>query len=137
MESVHIKRSIAFLIDIVISGIFATLIENFFPITFEINDFEILNIKFTWGITLQIVFYLLYLFVFDLLNNGNTLGKLLLSITVITKNKEVPALKKRLVRSLCKTVSVIILPVSALLFLFKNYYTIQDHYAGTITVKSK
>lgn len=137
MDHIHTRRIPAFLIDVVIAGILASLVGNFLPVTFEISHFEMLGMKFTWGITLNIVFYLLYLVFFDLLNHGNTLGKLLLRITVISKDEKVLTSKRRLVRSLYKTLSVIILPVSVLLFLFKRHYTIQDHYTNTVTVASR
>ncbi|MEM9686041.1 MAG: RDD family protein [Bacteroidota bacterium] len=137
MEYVHIRRIPAFLIDVIIAGILSSFVGNFLPVTFEISHFEMLGMKFTWGITLNIVFFLLYLVFFDLLNYGNTLGKLLLRIVIVSKNEEVVTSKRRLIRSLYKTLSVIILPVSALLFVFKKYYTIQDHYTNTATIARK
>ena len=136
MDNMHIRRIIAFLIDMSAAGIIARFFENFFSVTFKINDLEVFGLHFTLFVTLIPLFYWVYLMVFDIVTNGRTIGKLLLNIVTVSKTGEKLSTKQCLVRSLYKMISIMILPVSILLFLFKDHYTIQDRYSGTITIKS-
>ena len=134
MKNIPLRRSIAFLIDMVIVGIVTAFFENLFPVTIPTHDFEISGIQLTLGISPAPVFYGLYFVVFDMISNGQTTGKLISGILVVSKNGEVPSRRKRLLRSLHKMLGVLIFPVAVSLFLFGDY-TIQDHYVGTITVR--
>lgn len=136
MKDLYVRRTVAFLIDMLIVSIIISVFGNLFSfMAFKVYGFEFLGMQFRISITAVFVFYLLYLIVFDIVKEGQTIGKLILNIIAVTENRKPPALKKRIVRSLYKTLSIIILPVAALLFFFGNHYTLQDRYTGTITVR--
>ena len=122
------------LTDIGIINLMIAVVKNFLPITILTHDMEVSGRAFTMGITLTPVCYGVYFVVFDLVNDGRTLGKLIVGIFVVSKDGTALRIKKRLGRSLYKMLSVLLLPVSIGLFLFKNYYTFQDYYMGTVTL---
>ena len=116
-----------------IISILVTVVENFLPVTIQTHDFEVFGSPFTMGITLTPVCYGFYFVIFDVINKGRTVGKLMLGILVVSKNGAALRIKKRLWRSLYKILSILILPVSVGLFLFKEGYSFQDYYMGTVT----
>ena len=135
MANIPLRRSIAFLIDMFVVNIIVSFVANLFPVTIPIHHFEIFRVQFTTGITLVPVFYGLYFVAFDMINNGQTIGKLIAGILTVSKNGKKLSTKRCLLRSWYKMFGILILPVSVLLFLFKDYYTIQDRYANTVTIQ--
>ncbi|MEM9686114.1 MAG: RDD family protein, partial [Bacteroidota bacterium] len=109
-------------------------VKNFLPVTILTHHIAFSGMAFTMGVTLAPVFYGVYFIVFDLVNDGRTLGKLMLGILVVSKDGAALSPKKQLLRSLYKMLSVLLLPLSIGLFLFKDHYTFQDYYMGTITL---
>ena len=135
MRTIPLRRSTAFLVDTFVVNSIVTFSIQLFPMAFKIIDFEFLGLHFILGIRLVFVVYLFYFIVFDLLKNGQTIGKQLLNLTVVAKNNKPPDLKKRVLRSLYKTLGIMVLPVSLILFLTRNY-TFQEYYSGTITINN-
>ncbi|MEM9687200.1 MAG: RDD family protein [Bacteroidota bacterium] len=135
MRTIPLRRSTAFLIDTLVVNSIVTFSIQLFPMAFKIIDFEFLGLRFILGIRLVFVVYLFYFIVFDLLKNGQTIGKQLLNLTVVAKDNKLPDLKKRVLRSLYKTLGIMVLPVSIILFLTRNY-TFQEYYSGTITINN-
>ena len=137
MQHVHVRRSLAFLIDLVVVSIVASILGNVFPIiAFKLVDFDVFGQQFRIGIAFVFIIWFFYLMVFDVINNGQTIGKWILQLAAVTKNHEIPPVKTRITRSLLKTLSIIILPIAVLLFLFGKSYTIHERYSYTITIKA-
>ncbi len=138
MKSIRLRRSIAFLIDMFIIGAMVGIFDDLFPVTIaSINGFEVSGVLLTLGITLAPVFYILYFITFDIVAVGQSPGKSILGIVVVSNTGEALSLKKRLLRSWYKMLGVLILPaVTAVLFTSDNY-TIQDYRAGTTTIQSR
>lgn len=134
MNSTKIKRIAAFLIDVVIISISISIISNFLPISFKLTEVELFGVQWDLGITLGIFGYLIYFLIFDVFSKGNTIGKHLVKIKTISKTLGQQKLKNLVQRSLYKTLSILILPVSAMLFLINKEYTIQDSFSNTTTV---
>ncbi len=135
MNGTQQRRIGAFLIDVIIISILVTIMENMLSYIFETKNFELLGIRFHLRIGTSIFFYMCYFIIFDLLNNGSTLGKLLFGIKVVQEDETEISKKTSIKRTLLKVVSIMILPLAILLFLFSDYFTIQDYYSCTITVK--
>ena len=135
MTSVQVKRTLAFLIDISIISLVISIVENFLPITIKMQKFEILGIAANVTYSLALIFYFLYFFTFASFRLGSTIGKSLMNIYVVTESGETPLSKQLVIRSIYKVVSIVILPVSVALFLFKNSFSIQEKYTQTRTVE--
>ena len=68
----------------------------------------------------------------DLANNGESPGKDILGLRTVGRDGNPPGLRTSLVRSLLKSLSVGLLPASALAFLWKGRgWTLQDALTGT------
>jgi uncharacterized RDD family membrane protein YckC len=137
MSGVNKKRVIAFILDmLVISALvnilcFAVL-DNYSPSHLNINYFSSLLIP---GIF--IIVNIIYILLFDLVFEGQTLGKLASSILVVeNNNNDIPGLRKRIIRSLTKLLSVILLPLSILLFLSKRGFTIHEKISNSKTIQN-
>lgn len=132
-----VRRSIAFLMDMVIISIVITVFKNLLPVTIPIRDFEIFSRQFTIGLTLAPVFYSLYFIFFDVVKKGQTAGKLILGIFVVSKTGKTLTIRKHLFRTLYKMLSVLMFPVIALLFFLSGRYPLQDYYTDTVTIRSR
>ncbi len=126
------KRIAALIIDLLIINIIVNIISNFFIVESHFGNFKFLKINFNYGYSLVIIFQLLYFFIFDILNKSKTLGKIALKINTVLINEEEFDLKNRLCRSFLKIISILISPISLILFLIKSY-TIQDSICKTKT----
>jgi hypothetical protein len=72
---------------------------------------------------------------FDVIKNGITIGKSLLSIINVDNNDgNILSLKRRITRSLLKVISFVLLPLSFFMFIFNNEFTIQDYFVKSKTV---
>ncbi|XLS30308.1 RDD family protein [Flavobacteriaceae bacterium M23B6Z8] len=135
MSGVNKKRIIAFFLDIMV---IATLVniccsavsENYSPLNFNLHYISSLMLP---GVFIGV--YTVYILIFDLIFEGQTLGKLASSILVVEcGNNHVPDLKKRMLRSFTKFVSILLLPVSILLFLSKRGFTIHEKISNSRTI---
>ena len=134
MESTQLKRIGAIIIDLMIIGALTTIIESLFATIFRSGSFELFDMRFDYKIGATFLLYVCYFLFFDLIISGRTIGKLIFGVLVVLEDEMATSRTVRLKRSLLKILSIIILPIAVLLFLFKNYYTIHDHYSGTMTV---
>lgn len=138
MKSIRLRRSIAFLIDMFIIGTMVGVFDSLFPVTIaSINGFEVSGILLTLGLCLTPVFYILYFAIFDIVAVGQSPGKSILGIVVVSKTGEALSLKKRLLRSWYKMLGVLILPVVAAILFIHDNYTIQDYRTDTTTIRSR
>ncbi len=137
MEDVYRKRIYSFLVDCVISNSFGIFIFSLLNLEkdFVVNSFKIFLFNFNYGLTLQFIIMVMYFIIFDILNNGKTFGKLLFSINVVNKSSlENLSVKKLLERTFYKSLSILVLPISVILFVINNGYTIQDKIVDTKTI---
>lgn len=134
MNKIYLKRIGSFLIDISIIETVSSLIANFIPIKIKVSSFELLGKNFYINISFIIILYILYFILFDILNNGKTLGKILFKIKVLSIENNNLSKVKLVIRSFYKILSILILPISIILYYFYNYFTIQDRICKTKTV---
>ena len=139
MENINTKRILSFIIDLTISSFLGNILLSL--LSLDIKN-EVYNIQFwgkiiNYGYSYQFFIILTYFIMFDLLNHGNSFGKLIFSISIRNKNNLDKPIKILLIkRTFLKMLSIIILPISIYLFLFKKGFTIQDKFTNTINIKT-
>ncbi len=131
---INIYRLFALLIDLVIISVLFSIASNFLILNIELGVENISKKDIVYGYSFLFVFYLFYFLIFDITNNGDTLGKILTKITVVSKQKDKLNYNKFL-RTILKIISLVIFPVAAILF-FTNGTSIQDKITKTKTIKS-
>ena len=134
MNSTQKRRVGAFIIDLMVIGIFASFAENIISFFIEKVSFDALGLTFNYTFSFSILFYVFYFLLFDLINNGITLGKMIFKIEVVFIDKTELTKATHLKRSLLKILGIIILPIAMLLFFLNNFFTIHDHFCQTITI---
>lgn len=137
MDSVKQRRTGAFFVDIVLLGIIVTFLESIIEPLNKGVSYSMLGIRLNIRFGVTFLLYISYFLAFDILNRGNTLGKIIFGIKVVYNDNTTPEHKHRLKRTLLKIVSIIVLPVSILLFFLNDSFTIHDHYTKTVTVRGK
>lgn len=119
------KRLIAFCIDFILIGIFYKFLNSIIPLEFEIGEVFIFNFNLKLSFSLLVFFYFFYRVFFDLFFEGITIGKKIMKLEIVINNREV--IKKRLIlRSFYVLCTLLIFPISILLYLFKDKYLLQD-----------
>lgn len=134
MSQIQTKRILAFIIDMIIVSIITSALQSMLSNIFQPKEYLFIgmSIKTTHGFSL--VFYLIYFFVFDFLNQGKTLGKILFRNQVIFPDNRKPSIINLMTRTVLKIVSILILPIAILLYLFNNRFTLQDHFTKTTVI---
>lgn len=137
MSGVNKKRIIAFILDMLVIAALVNVCcfavsENYSPSDLRITYFSSLLLP---GIFMIVkVFYNL---LFDLVFEGQTLGKLASSILVVESgNDDIPGLRNRIIRSMTKTLSVVLLPISVFLFLSGRGFTIHEKISNSRTIQN-
>lgn len=136
MGNIKAKRIYAFILDVIISNFIGLLFFSIFDIDKDLKtgSFESLDANINYGISLQIVVFLLYSLTFDIVNKGVTFGKLVFSIKVVSaesgEGMTVPVL---MLRTILKMLSTIFVPISAFIYLYSGF-TIQERFSDTKTV---
>ena len=120
------KRILALTIDLIIIGFFVRLLSSLVDLNFSQGNLFLFDTNFTYGYSLVFIIYIIYFFVFDYINNGVTFGKRIFKIEVIQIDKTRLSLSKRLIRSILKVVSIIIFPITLLMFMI-NGKTLHDN----------
>jgi uncharacterized RDD family membrane protein YckC len=127
------KRVYAFIIDIIFSGVISSIASS---LLFQKENSTTLAI-FTfnnWYLTYY-SFTFLYFVLFDVFKNGITIGKSILSIINVDNiNGNLLDVKRRIIRSFLKIISIILFPLSLFMFVFNNEFTIQDYFVKSKTV---
>ena len=132
----NLEELVPLLFDVITIGALITFTENLFFYFNEIQSFEFFGIHMNYKFGASFLLYLCYFLIFDIFNNGNTIGKLILGINVVSNDQSILTGGIRMKRTLLKMLSIIILPISVLLFLFNDSFTIHDHYSNTMTVST-
>lgn len=137
MNNINKSRIYSFLIDSFLSNLIGSFFLSLLYREKDINvsSFLLFDHKFNYGFSFLLVFFMIYFILFDLFNYGQTIGKLIFSIYVVevVNFKRLPK-SKLLERTIYKTIAILILPISILLFLLKDGFTIQDKFSKTITI---
>jgi len=134
MNNTQKRRVGAFIIDLMVIGFFVTFAENILSFFIEKISFDALGLTFNYTFSFSILFYVSYFLLFDLINNGITLGKMIFKIKVVFLDKTELTKATHLKRSLLKILGIIILPIAVLLFFLNKYFTIHDHFCQTTTI---
>lgn len=129
------KRIVALILDLIVIGIFTSILSNFIALSSELGTFNLFGQNFTYGLSFLFVAYLAYFIIFDIFNKSISIGKMIMKINIIFNSNEEIGLKSRVYRSLLKVISILFIPISAIIFLI-NGFTIQDYLCGTITVEN-
>ncbi|WP_409414983.1 RDD family protein [Epilithonimonas sp.] len=122
------KRLIALFIDIIIISIITSGVRFFLNPETSITNLYFFNKIWTVEYSIFGIVFLLYMFLFSLINKGRTFGKILLSLKVIYVNNKIFT---RLLREFIKSVSFFILPITLIFFIFKRRLP-QDYFSSTI-----
>ena len=137
MENINQKRIDSFLLDSVVSNFIGIIILSIIGIEkyTKLGCFIVLGKEFNYGYSFQLLIVVIYFVFFDLFNHGKTLGKLVFSIFVVN-NITLKRLStiKLLERTFFKMISISIIPISILIFLIKDGYTIQDEIVKSKTI---
>jgi len=128
MSQIQVKRCWAFLIDVIVVSLGISAIKT--ALSGFVSPPFLDEISFQLGGTslLSLGSMLLYFLVFDLIREGKTLGKKLCANQVVFEHSDVPSLGLRIKRTLWKIVSIALLPVALLLYVFKHRFTLQDYF---------
>lgn len=129
------KRILALTIDLIIIGFFVRLLSSLVDLNFSQGNLFLFDTNFTYGYSLVFIIYIIYFFVFDYINNGVTFGKRIFKIEVIQIDKTRLSLSKRLIRSILKVVSIIIFPITLLMFMI-NGKTLHDNICKTKSINN-
>jgi uncharacterized RDD family membrane protein YckC len=132
LSKISNKRIFALVVDLAVISQISILINNIIKINYEISTFKLYETEVSYGYSLIVFVYIIYFIVFDYFYGGRTFGKKIFSISVVGKNYSL-SLKQSIIRSLLKVISIIILPISAFIFLIDNS-TIHDKYFNTKTI---
>lgn len=127
------NRILSFLVDLIMISIIFTILP--FGLEKRIGEFTLFELKFTLNFEFKFFIILFYFLLFDLLNQGKTIGKIFFKIKSVDKETNMFAFKQASIRTLLKMISIIILPISFILLL-NNSYSIHEHFSKTKTIKA-
>jgi len=137
MERMNKYRIGAFITDAVFVAVVAGILETLFASVMQYSTFELLGSTFKFTYSFVMPSYIIYYLFFDLVNNGTSLGKIIFKLKVMHENKTPLGLRKLVKRTLFKCISILLLPISILLFALTNGYTIHDAQSNTITIQNQ
>jgi len=123
------KRILAFLIDMIIVNaiiqLISLLVQPEIPGYWLDTEYYTLVSRLSY----DVVFYLVYFLVFDLFGQGVTVGKKATSLVIVDADQPFIGRSELVKRTLLKMVGMILLPISALVYLLFTK-TIQDELMG-------
>ncbi|HAV54601.1 RDD family protein [Aequorivita vladivostokensis] len=128
------KRILALLLDLAIIGFISSLVTSMIKFEWELGTYSLFNHRISFGLSLSVLFYLVYFILCDIFWNSMTIGKEVLKIKVVLQDGAPLELKSRIYRTLLKTISILFWPISGLVFLV-NGYTLEDDFSKTKTVE--
>lgn len=133
MCDVSTKRIIAFFIDLGLIWVCFVVINNFSPVNITIKEFKLVGFQFIIGFSFFFLIYYIYFVLMDFLNAGESIGKRIVHIGVVSKSNTILDNRALLKRTFFKTIGYIFLPISVVVFLY-NQNTIQDKVCLTKTI---
>ncbi|MDX1784150.1 MAG: RDD family protein, partial [Aequorivita vladivostokensis] len=105
------KRILALLLDLAIIGFISSLVTSMIKFEWELGTYSLFNHRISFGLSLSVLFYLVYFILCDIFWNSMTIGKEVLKIKVISQDGAPLELKSRIYRTLLKTISIIFWPI--------------------------
>ncbi|WP_396182163.1 RDD family protein [Flavobacterium sp.] len=137
MGKVLMLRIGALVVDYIIYSIFISLFFSLTKLEKRISlgsDF-LGDLEINYSLEITHFTFLAYFLVFDFFFNGTTIGKKVLNIIVVNKNDfKFLSLSNRIKRTLLKFISVLIFPITIILYLINNDLILQDKYSKGITI---
>lgn len=115
-------RICAYIIDSTIISVFYSICKSLInsPVDKYEHIFIFMNrqirLNYRFDFLLLIIFS--YYFLFDFLNNGNSIGKIILNIKVVTFDNKMLTLKTRLIRTILKSLYFSLFPLLFLHFIY-------------------
>lgn len=137
MENINKKRIYSLIVDIAISNLISMIFFSVMNLKYNFyeNSFVVFNNEISFGFSFQIIIMFMYFIIFDIFNQGKSFGKLIFSIKLIRKNSlEELTTIDLLKRSIYKMISIVLLPISIILFLFYNCFSLQDRFSNSKTI---
>ncbi|WP_452229213.1 RDD family protein [Lacinutrix sp. MEBiC02404] len=129
MKNIYLKRFLAFLIDFIIVSFIYNILDDMLSLSFEITELTLFETKIKLRFSFMILTFYIYILLFDVFNKGITFGKMIFNLSIDNTDSDNLEVVDLLKRSLLKILTIIILPISILLYLFKNKYLLQDKYS--------
>lgn len=132
MDKAAIRRSAAFLLDMVLISILYTGVINFIPETIFTQQVNLGSRSLTWSFDLYGFLTAAYFIGCDLGNRGESLGKDIFHLKTVRQDGAALDYQMSLARTLLKLISISMLPFAALLYVWKGReFTLQDFLVGS------
>ncbi len=132
-----LKRMLAYLLDGVIIGIVSSLFDSLMTPFLSPVSFDWLGIAIVLNVEFLLLFYLFYFILFDVLNNGITVGKAITGIRVVLDEPGSITTKQHILRTLLKMISVLFSFIAFIVFILTPQWTLHDSVMNTITVSKQ
>lgn len=117
------SRILAFLIDNVICSSITSLL---IPLKYSLGTYDLGGQRIFINLEFTLLGFAVYFLLFDFFNKGNTAGKAVMGLRTRNFSAQELPLKTRIGRTLLKLVSMIVLPISAIVYLL-NGNTLHDN----------
>lgn len=127
-------RILAFAIDMIGASFVFYVLKAILPI-YSIGSCLLWGREMQIDLQLSLLAIPFYFLVFDFVNDGHSIGKMLMSVkTVAVSSRKPPNLQTRIGRTFLKTVNIAMWPFALVLFAISSV-TLQDSIANTVLVK--
>jgi uncharacterized RDD family membrane protein YckC len=124
-------RIIAFCVDIAVIGFCMSPLAEI-----PLDEFNLGNQNFIAAFNFKVLGFPLYFFMFDLFCRRQTVGKYFTGISIIDEDGSTAlSLKKLLIRTLVKWISVQIIPIAYIYYLFSNK-ALHDKFVKSKTINT-
>lgn len=128
------NRIIAFIIDIALCSFIVSL---FLPLKeHPIGAYDLWGHEILVNWDLSVLTYAAYFLAFDFINQANSPGKSIMKLRVIGSSGQRLQLKTRIGRTLLKLVSILVLPISAIVYL-ANGKTLHDNLLKSTVISKR
>ena len=132
-----LKRILAYVLDGPIIGVVSSLFDSLMTPFLSPVSFDWLGIAIVLNVEFLLLFYLLYFILFDVLNNGITVGKAITGIRVVVDEPGSITTKQHILRTLLKMISVLFSFIAFIVFILTPQWTLHDSVMNTITVSKQ
>tara|TARA_B100001146_G_scaffold213216_1_gene213399 strand:+ start:44337 stop:44774 length:438 start_codon:yes stop_codon:yes gene_type:complete len=137
MMNTALKRILAYVLDGLIIGVVSSLFDSLMTPFLSPVSFDWLGIAIVLNVEFLLLFYLLYFILFDVLNNGITVGKAITGIRVVVDEPGSITTKQHILRTLLKMISVLFSFIAFIVFILTPQWTLHDSVMNTITVSKQ
>jgi uncharacterized RDD family membrane protein YckC len=130
------KRILAFFIDLIIINAIIQLFGLLAQTEMSMYSLDTEHYTLVSKMSYDFVFYLGYFLLFDFLSEGVTIGKKATNLVIVDAKQPAIGRNDLVKRTLLKMVSIVVLPISILVYLLFNK-TLQDELVGLRVSLSK